>query len=226
MRHVLVIALCAIFPCVALSAPADSSSTVGSRPNSLRAGVWAIQFTVVGAFSGGGAFVKRQSSPGHAFRLGAEFSLESRSGDTTEDTTSVVVEKESIDNDQFSVNVELLSQHYLNPQAPAQVYLCLGPFLTYSEYRNERHTVLGESRTDNNHSETWRAGGKFIVGGEWFASRSLSLAVEYGVRAGYVSTEEDYVTQYETGPVLHSKRDQSVWFTDGGDSRFALGIYF
>jgi hypothetical protein len=227
MKHVLLVLACLVIPSIVIGAPADSSAVKNTRPNSLQAGAWAIQFTAIDGFSGGGALIKRHRNPGHAFRLGLEFSLDSRSGDFTEDTTSVAVGKGTVENDYFNVNASLISQHYLNLQAPAHVYLGVGPFVSFSEYHNEEEmVVLGERRARSNDRDTLRVGAILILGAEWFASRSLSLAVEYGVSAGYASSVEEFSNQFENGPVDHQKQDLTGWFAGGGDARFALGIYF
>lgn len=227
MKHVLVTVACLFFPCIALSAPADSSSVDNTRPNSLQAGAWAIQFTADGGFDGGGALFKRHFNPGHALRFGLAFSLSSESGDVAEDTTSVAYGSGTLENDYFNVSASVVSQHYLNLQGPAHAYLGVGPFVSFSEYHNKRDLLeFGKRRQDSNDRDTLRVGGTLIVGAEWFASRSLSLAVEYGVRAGYSSTVEEYSNQFESGPINHGKQDTSGWFTSGGSSQFALGIYF
>lgn len=227
MKHVLLVLACLVIPSLVLSAPADSSAVEKARPNSLQDGAWAIQFTLDEGLSGGGALVKRHLNPGHAIRAGFEFSLESRSGDFAEDTTSVSTGTGTNENDYFNVSAELLSQHYLNPLALVHAYFAVGPFVSFSEYHDEEVTDrFGEHRTRNSDRDILRVGGKLLFGAEWFATQSLSLAVEYAVRAGYVSIKDEFSSQYEAEAVLHSTQDQSGWFADGGSSRFLLGIYF
>ena len=94
MKRLLVIAAALfviILPSLSIAAPSDSTAVSGGRPNSLRDGAWAAQFSFNGSLSTAGVFVKRHRAPNHALRFGFELSLDSRSGEVATDTTDVQI---------------------------------------------------------------------------------------------------------------------------------------
>ena len=230
MRPVLAAVLCLVIPSLSLAAPADS--TAAGRANSLKAGVWALQFAVNGNLSGGGVFLKRQLQPNHAIRFGVEINSFASSEDGSLDTTQTIIGTAQYDDDYVSTHVELVAVRYSNPAASAHFYYGVGPFVDFSDSHAERMETLGQEMltriTDWN---SYSIGGTFLIGAEWFASAAMSLHMEYTITAGYSSDEFEYTSLYESpstnDPVLRERSERSRWFFDAGNQvRLGLGIYF
>jgi hypothetical protein len=231
MKHVLLVLACLIIPSIVLSAPADSSAVENTRPNSLHAGAWALEFSFAGGFYDTELTAKRHWTSQSALRLGFSISTDSRSQAFAADTT-VTVRSQSYDSDDLTTRVTLVFQHYPNLSAPAQFYFGVGPFVGYS-----RHTENGErmdsdpfygytdhyTREDN----TWSGGATFLIGAEWFVSRALSMSAEYNIDGGYRKGEATRTTEREgAGAPLRETDDWSEWFLQTGNARFGLGFYF
>jgi hypothetical protein len=236
MKRLVVLAVACLFvllPTLVIAAPADSASAAAGRPNSLEEGKWAILFTIDSGFNTGGVFFKKHLGDNHAVRLGAEFSVNTRSGDISSDTSSVVYESGSQERDQVGVHVELIAQRYARVTGSAHVFYGIGPFFDYREYHDEWDVAWADDREFRSYDEEYYSvGGLFLVGGEWFASKALSLDIEYLVSFGYNSSSRENVNQsYDNGgpprPTQTRNDELSGWFIDAGNAvRFGLGIYF
>lgn len=234
MKYVLVIAaacLVCFLPPDVIAATPDSTISHTGRPNSLRPGAWALQLSTVGSYTVG-VYVKKQLKPAHALRLGANFGFSSSSSDLAMDTTSVMVGSGYRDSDSWDLHLELVSQHYFHAAADAFFVIGVGPFFRIAEYVDEvQEQFLDETLFRSHDDERYQVGAVAILGAEWFASRSLSLGIEYMIRMGYQSSTVETTFDYDAPPIddpaVRSIEETSVWFFDAGDDvRFLLGIYF
>jgi len=161
------------------------------------------------------------------------FSAEENEIDLNADTTAVAVLNGWEERNSYGVSIELVMQRYANVLASAHVFYGIGPFFSFSSAHNERQITdltSGDVLVDQQDYDTWSAGGRFMLGAEWFISRSLSLDMEYYVSGGYRSTtRETSSNQYGLGPadpVFHSTEESEGVFVSGGSARIGLGIYF
>jgi hypothetical protein len=220
MKRVLIALVCLALPCLSYAAPADSTST--GRANSLRAGAWALQFDIngqlfdVNAFAGG-VSLKRQFSPRSALRFGVGTSGSS----TTQDRSDSPVQQ---DFDRVGFYLESIFQRYANPGAAALFYWGVGPEVGWDHSKAE---ASSDSVRSTSEDDRWVAGGRALIGVEWFASKEISLHGEYTGSIEYSKTEST-AEQVRVGQYsVKRKAETSGWSYGAGSTvRFGLSVYF
>ena len=234
MKSVLVLLTLLVIPGQILAAPEDSTAADPGRPNSLKDGAWAAQFTIDDWFNSAGVFFKHHFRDDAAVRFGAGFSVGTSEGDISTDTLSAPLETGSETRDRYSVSFEVIALKYSNPLASAHFYYGVGPFFGLSRSENEQQLthvggpLSGRSDYRQNETDSWQAGAKVVIGAEWFASRALSLNLEWGVSGGYRSTTREYTNDYAEPyySPTHGTEEFDELFIEGGSARFGLSIYF
>ncbi len=227
----LIATACLVLVVPALAAAAEPDSTASNarrRPNSLRDGAWALQYVSGDWLSNGTVYFKHHVRDDRALRFGVYFSGDTQSHDLSSDTTMVQVESGWEDRDSYTVSLELQLQQYANVSSLAHFFFAFGGFVGVSSYTRERQTesnVFGD-RSQKSEQDSFSAGGLLIVGAEWFASRALSLDIEYRVSGGYRRTtfeDDSGVTGY---PRFRQTDEADEWYVSAGVAAVGLGIYF
>ena len=214
-----------VLPSLAGAAPPDSTAAPAGRANSLRAGAWALQFSINGQllsvreFSGG-VSLKRQFSSKNAIRLGV-----GASGSTQDESVEYIYSPASEGKtDGYSLYLESVFQRYVNPAAPANFYWGLGP---YVDYRHSSHDQSVDSTSVSYDEASLGVGARGLIGVEWFASREISLHAEYTATGGYYRTEETTERSKIGQPTSSTKRENHGWSLGAsGVVRFGLSVYF
>jgi hypothetical protein len=218
MKPTLIALVCLTLPCLAHAAPADSTAAV-SRPNSLRAGVWALQFDVNGQLLSvdsfaGGVSLKRQFTPKSAVRFGIGV------GGSSQFEEDITANNPQTTDDAQTGSIEAVYQRYWNPAAAVNAYWTLGPIAGYSHDTSESSNGSVSSTRERNYKSV---GGIAALGAEWFAARQLSFHAEYSAR-GYYSWQEQTSTGYpSSGPPVHRRVELNGW-SIGTNSAVRLGM--
>jgi len=212
-------------PCVLQAAPADSSSTAPHRPDSLHKGAFALQLLLDGGLDSGGIALKHMIRDRQALRFGLIFNVNTLEGDASEDTSATAITDQHSDRTHTSVETSVIIQRYANSFAEARFFYGFGPFVGLTHDSATLSSTFGSDETRENTS--YSVGVLAVIGAEWFASRAISLDLEYDVSAGYRSLTSETTSTAVGNPTLHNKNDASGYFFDAGDAvRFGLGIYF
>lgn len=213
MHRFLVALLLIALPASLHAAEPDSAAT--ARPNSLRAGAWALQFSITsGQFFdldsfAGGVSLKRHFSTRSAVRAGLSASASDGGGSNG-----------------YSVGTEFIYQRYLRPEAEANAYWGVGPELDYSHRWTAQQVT--DSLSVHNESTQYSVGAKALLGVEWFASRVISLHAEYQVfwRHTHRETRRE-LTALGSGTVVVDSQETESWeFLLNDLVRFGLSVYF
>lgn len=219
MKRILLTLIVLALP--SLSSAASADSTHSGRANSLRGGVWALQFAITDFVSldefDGGVSLKRHFSDRSALRLGVDGGAGSSSSE------SELYYEQEADNDSYRVRVSAIYQRYINPTAEANFYWGVGAIVGYQSSSRE---AVADSSSRYNEASTTDVGAQAIAGIEWFATRVISLHAEYSGAVFYSkreATDEQRRTGYQT---ITYKEESDGWSTGLGGVRFGLSVYF
>jgi hypothetical protein len=200
-----------------------------------RAGRWSMQFQVVddfrlAGFENAGLAMTRNTGENSAWRFGVQLSGQSWGGEftrtVTTDSTSVE-ETRPIDQDRFSVHIDLLRLRRFHPARRVGLELGVGPSVQFERFRDESENA-NPSYTTHNESRAsvsrYGLAGRFGV--EVFLARDLSVHAHYGASAGYMqetSTQHSSIS-YVTGQTGEStfEAQRRQWFFE--DVGVGLGI--
>jgi|GEM_PF-2324032 len=179
--------------CSFIYAQEDSTTVKPEFKNSLKPGVWAIQFAIndsldLKSFQGKNLSVKRQLNKNWAIRVGIDMSasldrveVEPLLNDNVPIEGSLRIEETN----DYSFLVSSVFQRYLNSDDKAVFYWGAGPAfgLTFYDFIRTNRSVFQDSIEVENvtqeKSETWRTGMLLAVGGEYFLKRQFSFFAEY-----------------------------------------------
>jgi hypothetical protein len=194
-----------------------------------------MQFQVVddfrlAGFENAGLAMTRNTGENSAWRFGVQLSGQSWGGEftrtVTTDSTSVE-ETRPIDQDRFSVHIDLLRLRRFHPDRRVGLELGVGPSVQFERFRDESENA-NPSYTTHNESRAsvsrYGLAGRFGV--EVFLARDLSVHAHYGASAGYMqetSTQHSsisYVTGHTGESTFEAQRRQ--WFFE--DEGVGLGI--
>ncbi len=189
---------------------ADTVKVVQAR-NSLRSGSWSLQFEVaedftLKDFNGLLLSIKKHTSAGKAFRLGLGIS-----GSITDlDLTNIyqqdtLFQQFSRDADLDAQSIDFLLQYlsYPSPEADVNLFLGGGPLVRYSH--SGFKSVYGGSINESDQI-TWVAGAAFLLGAEWFATKSISFLAEYGLALEYQLRKS--TNTYRTPSINYSSKNE------------------
>jgi len=198
------------------SAPAGNDLTADSTAkkevsNSLKKGMWAIQFAIgsnfnITNFDGMTFSLKSQLSPNSALRLGFRGSYEK-----TENDTNTAI---NVINNSFGVN--LVYMYYLNPKKEFNIYGYAGGTYTYRGY--SRHTEFSD---DNNYQ--WETGILLGAGAEFFVFEQMSLFAEYSYKFLFGKNESKSVSSNDPDDYMSSYNTISL---NPDYVNFGLSVYF
>jgi len=223
MKRVLFVMACLVIPSLALSAPADSTSTPPTRSNSLRAGAWALQFDINGQLLSiesfaGGLSLKRHFSPKSALRIGVGVSASSTDLNTETSFAREVNENSS------GTFFEVMYQRYANPGAEVNAYWGIGPRVSYARSTRESDTGSVTSREELTH---WAVGAIAALGAEWFATRQFSFHGEFTARGNYLSEEITSENKPDGQPATTFSSENKGWeATISSSIRLGMSVYF
>lgn len=237
MRLVVLIGVLSMLLPVA-SASGQPENEGPARPNSLEAGMTAVQFVIKAepfrSFASGieGA-VKRHHSDGGALRLGFafnwsnnEFSEEDEFSDPV--NGDAVYTSRSVD-DYWTISADLLWIGYPIRGGLVNLYWGLGPTAGFGkrDFTRERFAADAESsdRLDERSSDLWTVGAKGLLGAEWFAVERISLYLEYRAWVTYSSEDGKSVSTYGD-QTRQSTLDGSRWRVDSNAVLAGLAAYF
>jgi len=212
----LVCALCLLLLPVSLNAQ--------ERANSLSDGAWALQFSFDSGFSGGRVAAKYHLSDKNALRAGLSFF-----GSTSDlEGSSSFGETFDQDDDFAITNGELLFVRYPRPLAAAHFYFGGGPYVQYREQnRHQFDTDPVNGPVERiREEESIEAGLTGILGAEWFASRALSLHVEYMIRGGKFRRDYKESTTSTFDYDTYETTNEGWEFEAGDRVMMGLAIYF
>lgn len=238
-----------IFLPAAFAQPVDSLPPIEKkRPNSLKPGAWALQFQISDNFrsfsglQGFGVSVKYHFSRTKALRFGVGGSLSSSDFDVSSRSlqADTIRQKGLRNSDMDGQSVDFAAQYvfYTAPDADVNFLFGLGPLVRYA--RNQWESVDNASygnavgvRNSTQKETMWNIGASGLFGAEWFAIKSISLHVEYGVSLEYQSRDfsskgTDTITDF-SGTRTYSFEGEG----SGGAVRlnlasvkFGLSVYF
>ena len=203
---------------------ASAQDTLAER-NSLKAGMWAMQFGIASnftltSFQGSTIAFKYQLSEKNAIRAGLTINGRTSNGTTT---TSGSVADTSIgsipgNNSSDAATVSLIVQYlwYMNPNGPVHLYFGVGPTISYSysqssssnfylengDYTDSVYHYFGywEQSVYTSKSIQWGIGATGTAGVEWFACPWLLIRAEYNEGIQYVwrsnMSSNDYSYNY------------------------------
>jgi len=192
-----------------------------SERNSLKAGVWAMQFGIssnftLTSFQGSTIAFKYQLSDKNALRVGITINGSTNSGNSaatgsvTDTSYGSIPENSSTDAANVSFVIQYLN--YMNPSGPVHFYLGLGPSISYnyshsssdnsylntSEFYDNGYHTLGywERIVNKSNSNQWGIGLTGVAGVEWFACQWLSIRAEYSDGIQYLWRSSTSTTDY------------------------------
>jgi hypothetical protein len=203
------------------------------QKNSLRKGIWGVQFQIgsnftLSSFENVIVSLKTHFSPKFAVRFGV--GVNANSSDQTLDYKEYYYGYTGTDipTNNNSLNIMILAKvlYYFNPKSSINLFIGFGPIGTYSHYYNERFYLDGyKEYTENN---SWGGGLNGVLGCEIFPLRFLSIFAEYSVTATFDKrTSNDSVEDYYTRVVEEFYNVKSTNFNLTGNTvRFGLSLYF
>ena len=197
----------------------------GAREHSLVPGKWALQFGIasdftVGAFTAGSVTAKRHLSSKAALRAALE--IGGSSGESTSDAPNSPEIK--LYDSRIDVRLAVMYQRYLTPGSDLAAFWGLGVFGAYDDSDAERKRE--ESRTFE-HRRAWSTGLTFGVGGEWFATRTISFHAEFRGDGSYRKGETSRDFWRSGARNTRTKSEFTRWQFDlARQAIFGLSLYF
>ena len=220
------------------SATAQPADEDAGRPNSLAAGMSAVQFVIKAepyySFSSGVEFaVKRHHADGGALRFGLELRWDqydrTEEGIRSRPPDGEAAYTDRVEDEFWSVGGDLLWIGYPLRGGLVNLYWGLGPTGGYAkgEFRGERSSEGpdGIETLNVRTLEVWTIGGKALVGLEWFVVERVGLYMEYRARVAYSSESGEDFSGFndnaEDGTV-----DGSRWDLESNAVLVGLAAYF
>jgi hypothetical protein len=209
----------------------DEQSDSGKARNSLRPGVWALQFRIddnftLSSFQGALISLKHHRSAKSAFRLGVNLNLRAFEDDgwfvTTRNDT--IISEGRADHYESTQSIQLDFQYvrYPNPNSRLNLFIGIGPLVSFGQHHRD---AVSASRRRETKLTTWGVGASGQLGVEWFAITRISFHAEYGFEVEYLWTEaEGHFLDGDTRTVDNSE-GQSISFRQRS-LLFGLSAYF
>ena len=205
----LLVCFVAPVPSMGQSAEADTSSV-------MEAGVWALQFRVLGNFTlgpfqGGGISAKYHTDARRAWRVGIELDGElsdtdsedvfstsqTSSGNPGSSSQNMNVESSDVTNFEAAIDAQRI--WYAKESRDIFLYWGVGPRLSFrdrfaeafqTEVDPQPPTLQSDLLTEQS-LQQFGIGVTGVVGGEWFASKHISFSAEYAPVVEYLFEEQD-----------------------------------
>jgi opacity protein-like surface antigen len=200
----------------------------------LRAGVWALQFSVaedftLSSFDGAAVSIKRHFSPQSALRVGLELDLDDSSTEETRtdtDAESLLAQSESDSNGE-AVVVNAAYMRYAQTGRVVRFVWQLGPELSVG--RTDGRNSSGPLTSETTHKR-WSVGLAGSVGVEWFPTRRFGLHAEYGMAAYYWSRttikQTEWVYPNQSSDRYRDESDMHGTALVSRAVRLGLSVYF
>ena len=202
------------------------------RPNSLKAGTWALQFQITQNFTlrdfhGMVLSTKRHYSTRKAIRAGVGFSasaadyndkFESFQNDTLMYSRYAYRETNG---QSFDLVVQYVV--YAPEDTKARFYFGFGPIGSF--YRNKYNSTEDTGYRNSQTSVNWAVGLSGPVGVEWFATENISLLAEYGLilKYNWLSSTSRSTSGTNTN---RSKTTRCSLDVNPATVKFGLSVYF
>jgi hypothetical protein len=217
-----------------------------SERNSLKAGVWALQFGIssnftLTSFQGSTFSIKYQLSDKAAIRGGISISGSTNSGNGTASGKNADTSIGSFpaNSSSSSQGISFILQYlwYMNPSGPIHFFIGLGPSVSYSYLQSNTKNAYDDETymqvyTQSSSSTQWGTGATGSVGIEWFPSQWFSLRAEYGESLQYKWGSNTSMTDYfftNTGPVPFHYENSGTskgWSLSISSVSFGLNVYW
>lgn len=233
------IALSMLIPCLAFS---DDSGDESKKENSLQPGSWSIQFQLeeelsLEPFDGLIIAMKRHFSKHTALRIGFDLDLEFADDEDQEKIFSgdslIGTRNSAFDRNMQRLDVDFLYLKYPNPEATINFFWGIGPLIMFSRNKSERvsiNAVIEDESTTESWTRIWAAGGRGLIGVEWFVAEGISFHGEYRASFSYWHTknENTSINQHGDYPVRRETRESTdkKWNFDGAHVVAGVSLYF
>lgn len=218
-----VIAAAAVLVVLALAIPGDAVAQ-SERGHSLVPKTWGFVFRVgpdfqLNSFRGSTIGAKYQTSANRAWRgslLLTAYDQEIEYTPAPVDS-QILAELDGASRSVYGLSLE--RQSYLDTGSEVHAYWTLGPRVLWSSWQLDYDAPT--SRRIEQEQLDLRIGAEF--GGEWFATRALSLSAAYAVSAGW-----SRVTEEGSGadPDREFERSIETWSLGGEGAWLGLNVYF
>ena len=203
--------------------------------NSLVKGAWALQFQInndfdLNSFNGSTFSLKKQTSPGAAWRMGVSLALSFSDSDQIQSNGIEEIPRESDQNSQ-TVDLTLQKVFYPNPNSRINLYYGLGPRGYYRHTHSKQLRDVSDSTSTEtiNTQNNWEIGVAGVLGVEWFVTKNISLLGEYGSSLMYehykTHNEQTSVRPDETRVLWNETTSKGVSF-EASAVKFGLSVYF
>jgi outer membrane protein W len=185
--------------------------TTSCEQNSLKPGMWALQYTVgydlsLQSWAQGQLCAKKQVSNNSAIR--AVIGLRTKIEDGNY----------SYRYHGYGIDISGLYQYYSNPFSLLKFYYGVGPILSYSWTKEENPSSSYQKLYKNNSVSCGISG---ILGVEWFVNKSISFLAESSSSAKYSWYRNEYIDN--SGERKNTRKSFSI--SDVG-SRLGISLYF
>lgn len=199
------------------------------RDNSLTEGAWALQFSVsnnftLSSFKGSVLSAKYQISPTRAIRFGISGEASGYRTDYPDSDPS------NLDWQSFEISAAYL--FYSSPHKDIFFFWGPGPLVGLQRYHSEgSNSGVDYTGSETRTNSTWTLGISTVAGVEWFATKWLSIHVEYGISGTYswltASHVIDRVSTDPSIPSLHEDYSQTTksWQISGTGVWLGASIY-
>jgi len=208
------------------------------RDNSIKKGVWALQFQItnnftLSSFDGSVLSAKYHLSKTRALRLGLGVDLvlvdsDDRVVDTRADTLSAEFSEEA-DSDRWGFELNLQYLFYPIPDGNIHLFFGAGPLLGYDRVDSEitRSSIdsFSELLTATNKTSSWSVGVSSVLGVEWFAAKQISILAEYGLSLRYQWIESSRMNVANDRTLTHDE-ERDTFTVNASAVRFGLSVYF
>ncbi|MBI5476938.1 MAG: hypothetical protein HY964_09420 [Ignavibacteriales bacterium] len=185
--------------------------TTSCEQNSLKPGMWALQYTVgydlsLQSWALGQLCAKKQVSNNSAIRTVIGLRTKIEDGNY------------SYRNHEYEINISGLYQYYSNPASLIKFYYGAGPILSYS-WRKKEDPLSSYQKLYKGNSIS--AGIRGILGVEWFVNKSISFLAESSSSVQYSWQRDEYI-EYSSA---RNNTRKSFTISDVG-SRLGISLYF
>jgi hypothetical protein len=213
------------------SAAAQDSTT----SNSLKEGMWALQFQVgdnftLTSFQGSIGSIKRHLSNNSAIRVGVstEFNTQDNELATRRLTVDTLQQSQAINYNTQVINFRAQYLFYPSPQSEVNLFIGTGPTFYFGHSKNESGSNSTSSssvtsRLTKIEEYFWSIGVSAVLGVEWFATRSISFHAEYSTFLDYVSTKS---TRIDEGSNIETRQTKHEFRKLPGRAYLGLSAYF
>lgn len=213
--------------------------------NSLKEGMWAIQFGIssnftLTTFEGSTFSLKYQLSDKNAVRCGITINGTSNNGTNLVSATYADTNLGSMPGNTSSKlqNIAFITQYlwYINSNSPVHFYVALGPNVSYNYTESSSDNVYNSNYLyDDRYSSSnkqWSAGVTGSAGVEWFPAQWFSLRAEYIDNLLYQwssgsTTEDESSPHIGFVPGHYEKSSTSKgWTLSNSSVNFGLSVYW